>query len=139
MLETNDILEIHQLLAIYGHAADAIEENLLPLVFTEDGIWEAAGENRFADIGPSRYEGREAIRGMFAMGVPPNSPAHHTTNIWVREEGGQVKVRSKWVAHPERGIYMGDYNDIVVKTPEGWRIKHRIVSFRYVEGNAAAR
>ena len=133
MLETSDIIEIHHVIALYGHAADAIEEDLLPLVFTEDAVWESTTQ-RFADVAPSRFEGREAIRGLFAMGVPPNSPSHHTTNVWVREEGGQVKVRSKWIAHPERGIYMGDYNDIVVKTPQGWRIKHRLVKFRYVDG-----
>ena len=138
MLELSDILEIHHLIALYGHAADAPEEDLLPLVFTEDGVWES-NTDRFAHISPNRLEGRAAIRAMFAMGVPPNSPAHHTTNVWVREEGGQVKVRSKWIAHPEKGVYMGDYNDIVVKTPEGWRIKHRVVSFRYVEGEIASR
>lgn len=134
-MDTADILEIHQLVAIYGHAADAKDADLLPLVFTEDAVWEAPGQS-FDGMGVSvnRYEGRQAIREMFDLGVPPNSPSHHTTNVWVREEGGEVRVRSKWIAHPEKGIFMGDYDDVVVKTPAGWRIKHRAVRFRYAEG-----
>lgn len=133
-MDTADRLEIHELIALYGHAADAPDEDLLPLVFAEDAVWEAPGES-FAGVPTTRFEGLDGIRAMFGMGVPPNSPSHHTTNVWVREEGGEVRVRSKWIAHPEKpSVWMGDYDDVVVKTPAGWRIRHRVVTFRYGEG-----
>jgi hypothetical protein len=27
-------------------------------------------------------------------------------------------------------IYLGDYDDVMERTPDGWRIKHRIVTAR---------
>ncbi len=132
-MEEKDIVEIRQLIALYGHAADAADLGLLSCVFTEDAVWEAPSQV-FSSVEAHRFEGLKAIHGMFAMGVPPNSPAHHTTDTHVREQDGQVTARSKWVAHPEQEKpFFGDYDDVIVRTPNGWRIKHRVVSFRFPE------
>lgn len=131
-LSATDIVEIHQLMALYGHAADNPNEDLFPQVFTDDAVWEASGEP--AQTAPSKCVGLQAIRDLFALGVPPHSPSHHTTNVYVQQQkNGEVIVRSKWIAHPEKakGPWMGDYRDIVVRTPAGWRIQHRLVTFRY--------
>jgi SnoaL-like domain len=135
-MDPADTLAIHHLIALYGHAADACDRELIAQVFTQDAVWEAPGESfEDAAVSTNRWEGIEAIFGMFEMGVPPNSPSHHTTNVRVHEKDGEVRVKSKWIAHPEkRSVWMGDYDDVVVKTPAGWRIRHRVATFRYAEG-----
>jgi hypothetical protein len=42
-------------------------------------------------------------------------------------------VRSKWLIVDRRngGVVSGDYEDVVVRTAEGWRIKRRSFSIRY--------
>ena len=129
-MDTKDIVEIEQLVALYGHAVDASDQSLLPLVFTEDAVWENPG---YSTPGvETTHKGLRAICDFFALGIPPHSPTHQTTNVWVREESGETRVRSKWIAHPEQEkIWMGDYDDIVVRTPAGWRIKHRTVRMRF--------
>ena len=53
-------------------------------------------------------------------------------NVWVYEEGGKVRVKAKWIVRNPRdnNIYLGDYDDVMERTAEGWRIKHRIVTAR---------
>ena len=119
-----DIVEIQQLISFYGHAVDEPDQRLLPLVFTTDAVF-------IAPFG--RYEGLEAISAWFALGKPPHPPSHHVTNVCVHDVDGEVRVRSKWfVVDRNTGTAStGDYEDIVVKTAAGWRIKHRLCFFRF--------
>lgn len=129
-MDHRDIIEIHQLVALYGHAADASDQSLLPLVFTEDAVVDTR------PCGPGDLvEGRAAIAAWFALGKPPHPPSHHTTNTFAFEEGGEVRVRSKWfVINRNDGTGVtGDYDDVVVRTSEGWRIRHRLVTPRFPE------
>ena len=77
--------------------------------------------------------GMEEIVAFFALGKPPHPPSHHMTNCWVREVDGQVLVKMKWlVPDLANGSFVGgDNDDIVVRTPEGWRIWERKTSIRY--------
>jgi len=125
-MEIKDIVEIQQLEALYGHAIDMPDQSLFALVFTEDAIFDGR------PCGSERYVGREAIAAWFGLGKPPHPLAHHMTNCWVREEDGRVLVRSKCIfRHPLDGsICFGDYDDEVVRTAHGWRIKLRVVAPR---------
>jgi hypothetical protein len=125
-MQTDDIVEIQQLIALYSHAVDMPDQSLFPLVFSEDGIFDGR------PCGAELYEGREAISGYFALGKPPHPLAHHMTNCWVYEENGEIKVKSKCIfRHPLDGtICFGDYNDEVVRTASGWRIRRRTASPR---------
>jgi uncharacterized protein (TIGR02246 family) len=119
-MTTDDIVAIHQLLARYGHAADAADRRLLAEVFTDDAVFDSGASDM-------RMEGLEAIAAWFALGKPPHPPSHHTTNIEVYEDGDVVRVRSKYLAiNSDTGLpRSGDYNDIVVRTEAGWRIRFR--------------
>jgi hypothetical protein len=136
-LSHEDITEIQQLEALYGHAVDWPDQSLLPRVFTKDAIF----DGRPTGTG-SYYEGLDAISAWFGEGKPPHPKVHNMFNVWAYQEGGQTRVKSKWmVRNPRTGeIVMGDYDDVLEKTPEGWRIKLRIVTSRDpADFNAAAR
>jgi hypothetical protein len=125
-MDNNDIVEIQQLIALYSHAVDMPDQSLFPQVFTEDAVFDGR------PCGSPVYEGRAAIEAFFALGKPPHPLAHHMTNCWVREENGQALVRSKFIfRHPVYGeIHFGDYDDEVIRTGEGWRIRRRTVTPR---------
>lgn len=126
-METHDIVEIQQLMALYGHAVDAPDQAMFPLVFTKDAVFDAES------TGWGIVEGREAIAAWFARGKPPHPASHHLTNVHVYEADGETRVRSKWLVIDRRngGVVSGDYDDVIARTAEGWRIKRRSFMIRY--------
>ena len=126
-LSTADITEIQNVQALYGHAVDWPDQSLLPKVFTKDAVFDCRPTGTDA-----YYEGVEAIQAWFGLGKPPHPKVHLMTNIWVYEEGGQVRVKSKWLVRNSRfnEIYMGDYDDVMARTADGWRIKLRVCTSR---------
>ncbi len=128
-MEIQDIVEIQQLEAFCHHAVDHDDQSLFSQAFTDDAVF----DSRLC--GGPRLEGIAAIIGFFALGKPPHPAVHHMTNCWVREEGGRVLVKMKWLV-PDRGVdrmWGGENNDWVVRTPAGWRIKERVAIQRYPE------
>jgi hypothetical protein len=124
VLTTADITEIQQVEALYGHAVDWPDQSLLPKVFTKDAIF----DGRLAGSKKSYYEGLDAIMKWFGQGKPPHPKVHNMMNVYVYEENGEVRVRAKWLVRGQTDsiIYMGDYEDLMERTPDGWRIKHRL-------------
>ena len=130
------MVEITQLIHNYAHLADAAKfepvesepQQRLALVFTQDGVFDATQVN-----GGERWGGLDAIREMFARPKPSHTPAHMTTNVYVYEDGDTVRVKSKWQAAywDREGMRLGDYDDVVVRTADGWRIRERVVTVRH--------
>lgn len=125
-MDTDDVVAIQQLLALYGHAADEPTQELLSEVFTPDAVFESRGRGR-------RLDGLDAIKAWFAEGKPPHPPAHQTTNVYVYERDDEVRVRSKFIGidHASATARTGDYDDVVVKTDRGWRIARRVSTLRF--------
>lgn len=123
-LSHNDITEIQQVQALYGHAVDHPDQSLLPKIFTKDAIF----DGRRAGDAQSYYDGLPTIMAWFGEGKPPHPLVHNMFNVYVYEEGGQVRVKAKWMVRSikDKNIYMGDYEDVMERTPEGWRIKLRV-------------
>lgn len=126
-MDTRDIVEIQQLMGLYGHALDASDQSMFPLVFAEDAVFDARS------TGWGLIEGRDAIAAWFARGKPPHPPAHNVFGVHVYEKNGETWVRSKWMNIDWRtgGLFAGDNDDQVVRTAEGWRIKRRTFVVRY--------
>jgi hypothetical protein len=126
-MDERDIILIHQLMGLYGHAVDHPDQSLLPLVFTEDAVIDAT------PCGQQVYEGLATISAWFGLGKPPHPPAHHMTNPVVYEQDGEVRVRSKFffVRASTGAMVTGDYEDVVVRTAAGWRIKRRTMLPRF--------
>lgn len=131
MLSDQDIIAIQRVVSLYGHAADAEDQALLAEVFSEDAVFDA----RPCEAGLHR--GLAEIQRWFALGKPPHPPSHHTTNIYVYDDGETVRVRSKWLTIDARTgrPRSGDYDDVVAHGPAGWRIVKRVATPRYLEPN----
>jgi hypothetical protein len=128
-LDTSDIIDINQLMALYGYAADSAkfhavdseEQVILASVFTDDAVFDASA------VGNGVFQGLAQIRELFARTNHP--PSHQMTNVYVYEQDAVTRVKSKWnvTDWPGTTAWLGEYHDVVVPTPEGWRIKERVV------------
>lgn len=122
MLTPDDHAEIHQVLADYGHVVDDHDWDRADEVFTPDVEFETgAGGTVLHGIAEivATFKGR-------------NMYAHVTTNTTLREEhDGTVSAHSKFIGFPNEGQpATGDYHDQIVRTPAGWRLRHRRAEIR---------
>jgi len=135
MMDDTDVIAIHQLMAQYGHFLDQAQSDAylaigrridVGEVFTDDVIFEFAG---------SRLDGRMAILEM-AEHANEAVPGHNVSNVYVYESDGEVRVHAKWFfAAPESGaMRTGDYHNVVVRTDDGWRIRHVDARVRFFPG-----
>ena len=135
-LSVEDRLDIVELPGRYADALDRLEPDKLRDVFTSDAVWEMIG-------GTVRLVGLDAI--MEFMGRPEVHPgAHLMTNIYIAsaaprsEDDGVVHLCSRGVfpvgpsdSKNPTAVFYGRYDDEVVRTSAGWRIRHR----RYQHGS----
>jgi ketosteroid isomerase-like protein len=130
MLDLATILEIHQLVALYGHIIDEKDLSRLDEIYMRDAVFDMTA------MGFPMVKGIESIRDFLdtmhvqqRLDNAPNPLAHHASNVIVTEESdGVCHVMSKAIgfsdATPPK-IHSGLYRDIVKKTPDGWRFARR--------------
>lgn len=126
-LATADIVAIQQLLAWYGHVVDSGDLALLETIFTADGVFDCTA------AGGRPYRGIDDIKSLFALGKPPHPPSHHTTNVYVYQDGPTVRVLAKYfVLNGQTGTGIsGEYRDVVVRQDGAWRFQERVVTQTY--------
>jgi 3-phenylpropionate/cinnamic acid dioxygenase small subunit len=124
-LTTDDRLAIHDLLALHGHLVDAGALDRLGELFTDDVVYD------LTPLGGTVLEGVDEIAAT-ARELGVNNPvAHLVTNIVIEEPGDEVTARSKFLGVRRDGsVGSGDYDDVLRRTPEGWRIARRRVTVR---------
>ena len=129
MLEAIDVILIQQLVSRYGHLIDAADWDAFAELFTPDATIDYRG-----GTGRAERSGRDAVVEWFRAGGESHPPAHHVTNVLVdvtADPTGRVAVDSKFFApftrdqHVPKRLYGGEYHDVVVKTPDGWRFAHK--------------
>lgn len=135
-ITTDDRLDIIELPGRYADALDRLQPERLTDVFTDDAVWEVLGGTRLVGMA-------EIQAFMGRTDVHPG--AHIMTNIYIesvsedpRDGGPLVHLRSRGLYpigpsdrnHPS-SVFYGHYEDDVVKTDAGWRIRHR----RYQHGS----
>jgi hypothetical protein len=134
-LSADDRLDIMELPGRYADALDRLRPDDLHAVFTDDAVWEVVG-------GGLRLEGLDAIKAF--MGRPDVHPgAHLMTNVYIdtvmADAAGDPIVhlcsRGVYPVGPSdrknpTAVFYGRYDDDVVRTDAGWRIRHR----RYQHG-----
>lgn len=129
VLAAVDIIMIHQLLGRYGHTIDHRRWDDLAALFVDDATIDYRG-----GTGTVERAGRDDIVEWFRTLGAAHPLAHHVTNIVVDETAdpdGPVSVHSKFIApftrddHEPKRLYGGDYHDVVVRTPVGWKFSHK--------------
>src|SRR3954451_8251132 len=129
-LDAADVVWVEQLLAYYGHVVDAKEWGRFDELFVDDAVLDYTGVNA-----PHVFHGVAEIRGYFEAVNHPS--AHNVVNVVVGEIGDDVTVHSKFfvpftrASHAPQGWYGGDYEDVVVRTPQGWRFSRRTCTERW--------
>lgn len=125
-LALEDRLAITELVSLHGHIVDDGSLERLEELFTADVVHD------LTEFGQGPLVGVEAIReAALALGAA-NPVAHHVTNIVIAESAdGLIRVRSKGLGVRADGSCGSvTYDDIVIHTPDGWRICQRRVSAR---------
>lgn len=121
-LPAEDILEIQSLVAEISYMVDERNWDDLPRLYTEDGVFDASLAGYPAAQGQA-----DLRRHMEAANHPL---AHYVTNTVVRPvDADSAEVVSMVLGAWQDGEFSGGatYRDSVVRTPDGWRMKRRVV------------
>jgi hypothetical protein len=130
MLTVEDRFEITQVLARYGHVMDGRDFAALSAVFAPDATFDVSS------VGGPVYRGLSQLEAFLALGDSIHPPFHVLANAWVFQAGDTVTSLSKWLTIDQQSGLprSGDYHDEWVRTPEGWRIAHRVARVRWTGG-----
>ena len=133
--------EISDVLDDYAYAIDTRDFDLVASVFTADAVLDYTSAG-----GPSGQ--RDDVVGWLADSLPAVTLTQHVvTNRRIRVDGDAATVRSE-LLNPllfdgETGTSMlllgGRYDDTLRRTPEGWRITHRVHATSWTAGPVPAR
>ncbi|CAN7760227.1 nuclear transport factor 2 family protein [Cupriavidus necator] len=122
-----DELEITQLRGRYCDLLDSRQWETFTELFTEDGVFE----------GIDRAVGRQEIYRFFSQDVPALAEGfwHFCTNGTVAIEGdcatGRISMLYLSVSGGKSYVSAGHYDDVLARTPRGWRFSSRKISFYF--------
>ncbi|WP_419918214.1 nuclear transport factor 2 family protein [Candidatus Poriferisocius sp.] len=123
-------IQIRYAWSLDSHRWDALAE-----VFLADAVADYRGE---------RFEGLAAIVAKCASSLEPADASQHLNGChWADVDGdkavaGCYFIATKYVAGTPGGdtfIVGGKYIDQMVRTPDGWRIAHRLLEQTFLDGN----
>lgn len=121
---TADLVAIQQVLHRYPHAVDDRDWDAFSAIFAVD----ATCDMRAVGLGVTGD--RAALVACFAAIDHP--VAHHLMDPVIDVTGRDAAhVRSKWlVVLADRSSLSGLYTDEMVRTPDGWRVRARVITTR---------
>src|SRR5262245_21926697 len=133
-LTVADYIEIQQLVARYSHAIDMHggDGSAYAALFTPDGSLgtQAKGTAQLAEFAAKTNKDRSG----------PAFTSHFVTNVVIKPAPEGATGRSYLVAldiaeggKPTTILRGGHYDDVYVKTPQGWRIKSRTYTRSEIE------
>ena len=126
-LSLEDRLQLHELPGRYGDAIDDRNWDNLRKIFTTDAVFDLTG------VGSRPLNGIEDIVS-FMENEAAHPRTHMMTNIYVDPgpDGlDSAELRFRIVALIGGGkTGTASYYDKVVKTPDGWRVQHRVTTLR---------
>ncbi|MFD3926975.1 nuclear transport factor 2 family protein [Streptomyces sp. NPDC058614] len=118
-MTTDDLVEIQQLLARYAVTITRGDIDGLLAVFTPDGSYSAFGDTYPLAEFPALVAA--APKGLFLTGTP------------VVERSGEDAATGTqplcFVDQATHDLRIGYYNDTYVRTPDGWRLRTRAMTF----------
>jgi SnoaL-like domain len=126
VLGIEDRMDIHELLALYGHLIDDRRWEELDRVFTADAVYDGT------DFGmPVTHSLADLLAEWTSeAGLSRHPVAHHATNVVLAvRDDGTVLVRSKGIGvGPGGRVGSVTYVDEAVRTDAGWRLRSRTVT-----------
>jgi hypothetical protein len=140
-LTGTDYAEIERLSAQYSHAIDTCADDgyAYANLYTPDGVFIDMWSQSAIDAGGARWQGREKLReissGANITGTPCSSPrfngsvSHLILSLVITPTAEGAAGNSYMVelggSDPNKITRMGNYEDVYVKTADGWRFKTR--------------
>ncbi|MFB9984216.1 nuclear transport factor 2 family protein [Mesorhizobium kowhaii] len=120
----SDIIEVNQILSLWGHLVDKRAWDRFGEVFTEDAHFDSSV------FGFAPVTGIEAIRHMASQ--DGHAKAHHTTNVYVQEgPNDEIDAMSKGLGLLLDGsVASVTYTDRLQRTPDGWRLASRVLALQ---------
>ncbi len=127
--ETAAVLEASRLLARLAQSIDLGDADAIAELFVPDGVLEGL-------LSGKTLEGRDAIREFFAERELARDQSlarrrHHVATINARLDGDVVRSTSYFNVIGPGGTVAGVYNDELVETDDGWRIKRKTINVEY--------
>jgi ketosteroid isomerase-like protein len=117
--------EITFLLNEYCRALDAMDLDAIAEIFTEDCVVEYGPEDRLKSYGKAAiHKGLERLWRW-------RRTSHHLSNIQIKFQGADKASANSyiiaWHERPDGGTatVWGQYQDVFVRTPAGWRLARR--------------
>ena len=125
-LANRDRTAITDLIHLHGHLVDGGELERAGELFTSDITYDVA------DFGLGTLSGRAALHDAALAVGDANPVGHHVTNVVITPiDGRSARARSKGIGVMADGtVGSAVYDDVVTRTPDGWRISHRTVTVR---------
>jgi hypothetical protein len=124
-LNVDDRLAIQELEALYGLALDDCDWDTFDEVFTVDAVID------FTGAGIPLIEGLDAIKLQYSTQLV-HPVAHVISGFVIRGvSADEASVRCKLVAPRHDGsVITCDYDDVAVRTPDGWRLSRKTAHSR---------
>ena len=117
-MSTDDLMEIHQLLARYAVTITKGDIDGLLAVFTPDGTYSAFGDTYGLDEFPALVDA--APKGLFLTG---------TAVIELDGDTGSGTQPLCFIDHATHDLRIGYYTDTYLRTTLGWRLRTRVMTF----------
>jgi SnoaL-like domain len=123
-----EILAIHDVVVRYGYVIDDRAWDRIDEVFTDDAVVDYRDQGTNPPSGVAPIVGRDEIERYF-RDVFTHPYQHMILNHQIEDvSDDEVIVRSKALCPmPGRVIVDLEYRDVVVRTPVGWRVRHKSV------------
>ena len=127
-LTPQDYAELQHLALRLNQGADFHDSQLWVSQWTPDGIWTST--NGREHVG---HDGLKEYRRTRRAEVGGRSDIRHWTNglVLTPTAGGATGLSYYMILDvtttPPKPIASGHYEDVFARTPDGWRIKHRII------------
>lgn len=125
-LDVNDRLAIQELINRYCHIADYGPADAMREMFTDDGVFEAPARGH-------EFRGIDAFLAFLRSRSDAPPVGFHVTSNTVIEGGGNEAKAVSYLQivsageSPRTIVMFGRYFDTLVRTPAGWRFRHRRV------------
>jgi SnoaL-like domain len=115
---TSDIIEVEQLLARYAVGMTMDDLETVMSVFTPDGTYSAFGDTYRLEDFPALVEA--APKGLFLTGTP---------HLELHGDTGSGHQTLCFVDQTNHDMRIGYYTDTYRRTPDGWRLHARSMTF----------